>query len=72
MSPPIHTLIDEFKKVVFKKVELEQQDNSLIKPLPHMVNQDTNSNVKRNSQVFFRNEQSASSKKLSIDTLNRN
>ena len=46
MSPPIHTFIDEFKDVS-KKVELEYQDNSTkIELLPHLVNQDSKSDVK--------------------------
>ena len=62
MSPPLHTLIDEFKNVAFKKVELDHQDNSTLKKLlPHLVNQDSKSNVKDNFHVFFGNEVSASS-----------
>ena len=56
MSPPIHTLIDEFKNVDFKKVELEYQDFSkLIELLPHLVNQDSKSNLKDISCFFGRN-----------------
>ena len=53
MSPPSHTLRDEFKNVVFKKLELEYQDKStLIKLLPHLVNQDTKIIVKVNFLIF--------------------
>ena len=47
MSPSNQTLIDELKKVVFVKVDLEYQDKStLIELLPHLVNQKTKSDVK--------------------------
>ena len=47
MSPSVQTLIDEFKNVVFAKVELDHQNNSkLIELLPHLVNQDSKSDVK--------------------------
>ena len=49
MSPSIQTLIDEFKNVVFDKVELECQDNStLVEVLPLLLNQDSKSVVKIN------------------------
>ena len=51
MSPPIHT--NEFKNVVFQRVEFENQDNStLIGILPHLVNQDSKSNVEDNIHDF--------------------
>ena len=61
MSLSIRTLIDEIKNVVFAKVEVEYQDNStLIKILPHLVKQDSKSNIKdrfynfREETVFFK------------------
>ena len=47
MSPSTQTLIDEIKNVVFRKVDLKYQDNStLIEVLPHLVHQDSKSDVK--------------------------
>ena len=69
MSQSIQTLIDEFKNVVFVKVDLDYQDNStLIDLSPNLVNQDSMSDVNDNF-VIFGNELSVSSKKLSIDAL---
>ena len=69
MSPSNRTLIDDFKNVVIANVEVEYQNNStLIKNLPHMLNQNPKSDVKDHF-FFFINQQSASSSKLSIDTL---
>ena len=66
MSPPIHTFIDEFKNVVFAKVDFEHQDiATVIELLPHLVNQDSKFNVKTKYLDF----QSTSSKELSTDTL---
>ena len=46
MSLSIQTLINEFKNVVFAKVDLEYQDTSrLIELLPHLVIQDCESDV---------------------------
>ena len=71
MSPLNYTLIEEFKNVVFKKVELEYQDNSTLKKrLTQLVNQDSKSEVKKKTNFrFLRNEQSDLIKKLSIDVL---
>ena len=64
MSPSNGTLIDELKNVVFAKVDVEYQNISTIKEvLPHLVNQDSTSDVKTNF-LNFRNVQSASSKKM--------
>ena len=53
MSPSIDTLIDEFKKVVFKQVELDYQDNStIIELLPPLVYQDSKSDVKEKFHEF--------------------
>ena len=53
MSPSIQSLIDEFKSVVFAKVDLEHQNKStLIKLLPYLVNQDSKSDVKANLNGF--------------------
>ena len=53
MSPSIQTLIDEYKKLVFEKNELEYQDNSiLIEFLPLLVNQECISEKKTNSSIF--------------------
>ena len=47
MSPSIQTLRDEFDNVVFRKVDLGHQDNSTLKEiLPHLINQDSESDVK--------------------------
>ena len=47
MSPSVQTLIDDFKNFVITKVDLEYRDNStLIELLPHLVNQDSKSDVK--------------------------
>ena len=68
MSPSIRTLIDEFKNVVFAKVDLEYQDiSTLRKLLPHLVNQNSKSDVEHIFMIFS-NDLSASKKKLSIDT----
>ena len=53
MSPSIQTLIDEFKNAVFAQVDLEYQDNlTLIELLPHLVNQDSKSDVKDKFRDF--------------------
>ena len=73
MSPSIQTLIDEFKTVIFPKVDFEHKDNLTLKELlPHLVNRDSKSDVKKTNFIVFRNEQSVSSKKLSIDSLREN
>ena len=47
MSSSLQTLMDEFKKFVSEKFEVEYQHNSsLIKLLPQLVNQDSKSDVK--------------------------
>ena len=70
MSRSIHALREEVKNFVFKKVVLEYQDNStLIKLLPHLVDQDTRSILNGIFHLFLKNEQSVSGKKTSIDTL---
>ena len=56
MSPSFQTWMDEFKNVVFTKVELEYQDiSTLIEFLPHLVNQDSQSDVKKTSLFLERN-----------------
>ena len=65
------TLIDEFKNVVFARVELEYQNYSAVKKLlPHFVYEDSKSDVK-DKILLFRNEPSAKSEKLSIGLLKR-
>ena len=47
VPPPIQSLMDEFKTVVFKKVEMEYQDMStIIELLPNLVDQDSKSDLK--------------------------
>ena len=47
MSLSIRTLMDKFKNVAVAKVEVEYQNNSTLKELlPHLVNQDSKSDVK--------------------------
>ena len=70
MSLSYQTLIDEFENVVFEKVEMEYQDYStVVEFFPLLVNQDSKSDIKKIK--LFRNEQSASSKMLSIDPLEK-
>ena len=53
MSLSIRTLKEEFKNVIFAKVEVEYQDNStLIEILSQLVNQDFKSDVKDNLHDF--------------------
>ena len=47
MTLSIQTMTDDFKDVVFARVDLEYQDNStLIELVPHFVNQDSKSDIK--------------------------
>ena len=53
MPPPNRTLIDELDHVAFAKVEVEYQDESTLKELlPHLVNQDSKSDVKNKFHDF--------------------
>ena len=69
MKASIQNLIQEFTAVVFEKDELEFRDMSELKSLlPLLASQESNSDVEtifRNYIGILRNEQSASSIKLS-------
>ena len=70
MKASIQNLIKEIKAVIFQKKELEFRDMSQVKALlALMTNHDSTSDVEQKVKKIVRNEESPSSRELSIDPL---
>ena len=70
MKASIQNLIKEIKSVIFQKKELEFRDMSQVKALlALMTNHDSTSDVEQQVKKIVRNEESTSSRELSIDPL---